>query len=122
MELSQRLLRPGKLPVFEYAQSFDTICRLQKYEHIQDFRYSNVPCRFSEGMEEDLIATIAKDVLQGLEYMHDDGSMHRYCLGLSKLSFLKLYQPRCDNLFLMVASMHASYTPQVSLAITQSLL
>lgn len=34
-------------------------------------------CRFPDGMEEDLIATIAKDVLQGLEYMHDDGSMHR---------------------------------------------
>ena len=73
-------------------------------------------------MEEDLIATIAKDVLQGLEYMHDDGSMHRYCLGLFKMLFLKLYQPRCDNLFCMVASMHASYTPQASLAITQSLL
>ena len=36
-----------------------------------------IGCRFPEGMEEDLIATIAKDVLQGLEYMHDDGSMHR---------------------------------------------
>ena len=36
-----------------------------------------IGCRFPEGMEEELIATIAKDVLQGLEYMHDDGSMHR---------------------------------------------
>lgn len=36
-----------------------------------------VACRFPDGMPEELIATIANEILQGLEYMHDDGSMHR---------------------------------------------
>ncbi|CAK0785221.1 hypothetical protein CVIRNUC_008427 [Coccomyxa viridis] len=36
-----------------------------------------VQARFPDGMPEELIATIANEILQGLEYMHDDGSMHR---------------------------------------------
>ncbi|EIE21776.1 kinase-like protein, partial [Coccomyxa subellipsoidea C-169] len=33
--------------------------------------------KFPEGMEEDMIATIARDVLHGLQYLHDHDSMHR---------------------------------------------
>ena len=39
-------------------------------------------CRFQEGMDEDLIATIAKEILEGLEYMHEDGSMHRCAISI----------------------------------------
>lgn len=34
-------------------------------------------CRFPEGMEEDMVATIARDVLHGLQYLHEHDSMHR---------------------------------------------
>lgn len=33
-------------------------------------------------MDEDLIATIAKEILEGLEYMHEDGSMHRCAMSI----------------------------------------
>lgn len=36
-----------------------------------------VLARFPDGMEEDMIATIARDVLQGLQYLHAHDSMHR---------------------------------------------
>ena len=39
-------------------------------------------CRFQEGMDEELIATIAKGILEGLEYMHEDGSMHRCAISI----------------------------------------
>ena len=37
-------------------------------------------CRYPEGMEEDMIATIACDVLNGLEYLHKNDTMHRHGL------------------------------------------
>ncbi|BDA47110.1 probable serine/threonine-protein kinase OSR1 at N-terminal half [Coccomyxa sp. Obi] len=36
-----------------------------------------ISSKFPDGMEEDMIATIARDVLQGLQYLHAHDSMHR---------------------------------------------
>ena len=76
MAPSQRLSKPGeRLPSARHTL---TLSSLLPHCGMHLLRETHLTwCRFPDGMEEDLIATIAKDVLQGLEYMHDDGSMHR---------------------------------------------
>ncbi len=65
--------------------------------------------RYPEGMEdEDMIATIARDVLAGLEYLHENDSMHRqaHLLSCLKEPTQNVPQSGCPQALLPCMSPH----------------